>query len=525
MSITRFPDQIIKLRLGLLCILICTVLVLPPIKIHSQSGRTEGGKQSWSGYRLVNERPIAGNLMVQHYELGNGLQVAIAVDRTAPVFTYQVFYRVGYADELPGQKGMSHLLEHLMFGSGTKARKQGAFVRQIKLNGGKDLNARTSHDETAYYVTLPDDKLPFIIDLDSDRMANLTIDSDALGKEKKAVFAEKALKRNNPGFYLWRQVYDLTYTVHNYRYYLVGESEAIERFTVEEIRQFYQSYYVPNNALIVIVGSVDNREAMRQIVNTYGRLEPRKVRDREIITEPTQTEERYRKIYHERVSSQILVKTWHIPNERHPDGLSLIVLGYYLDSVLKKDLMDSYMVTSLYTKPFMLRDTGLFIFSAQLVTGTSYEEVERIFKHTIEKLSGGGLNEEQMQIVKNNLLLDMYRIETDPVRLARFLGSSYTRNGNPIFALGIMDEIDNVTGEDVRRVAEKYILKGYASTVHLLPKQIQSKTVIDFPFVLVILPVTIAGIAISLFVIYRLRLNRRARCATAFEPAAKLESE
>ena len=186
--------------------------------------------------------PLIGSLRIEHYELHNGLHVAIVPDSTVPVFTYQTWFKVGAADEKAGKQGLAHLFEHMMFRK-TKKRDMGEWERQVTLNGGTGINAYTSRDQTVYFFSFPKEKLEVAAELEVDRMTNLIIEPDMFETEKGAVLTERNRGIDNPGRVIWEELYKIIYPKHNYRYSIIGEEESIKGFTVEEAAEFYRSYY------------------------------------------------------------------------------------------------------------------------------------------------------------------------------------------------------------------------------------------------------------------------------------------
>jgi zinc protease len=193
-------------------------------------------------YRRLENIPLLGNLEIHRYELENGLNVAIVVDQTTPIFTYQTWFKVGSADEPASRQGLAHLFEHMMFRQ-TSKRAMGEFERIVNQNGGTGINAYTSRDQTVYFFTFPSDKLELAVDLESDRMENLLIEETMFQTEKGAVVTEKNRGLDDPNRLLWETVYERAYVEHNYRYSTIGTIESIMGFTAEEARRFYKSYY------------------------------------------------------------------------------------------------------------------------------------------------------------------------------------------------------------------------------------------------------------------------------------------
>lgn len=425
-----------------------------------------------NGYKTIGEIPLIGNLAVKRYELSNGLQTAIVVDRTAPIFTYQTWFRTGSADEPPGHQGLAHLFEHMMFRKTTR-RDMGEFDRAVSLNGGTGLNAYTSRDQTVYYFTFPGDKFEIAADLESDRMVNLVIEREMFETEKGAVLTEKNRGLDEPLRYLWEKLYDLAYTRHTYKYSTIGEVESIKGFTVEEAREFYQNFYAPNNALVIVVGDVDPEPVMNIIDEKYSQLPSRPATPRAVTSEPRQLEERSAALTHRKATQSMLAKTWHIPDMGHPDYPTLLILGKLLTAgktaVLNERLLHSSKVTDLYAEAYVSRDMGTFEFFAQPAGDVSFAHVEEVFERTINELDEGKISEDQMKIVKNNILKDVYQSATTPSSLAQKLGDGFINTNDLAFQIKAIERFEKVTVDDIRRAVRTYIVAGRSTTLRLTP--------------------------------------------------------
>lgn len=423
-------------------------------------------------YRRLEDISLLGNLAINQYQLVNGLLVAIVVDPTTPIFTYQTWFNVGSADEPAGRQGLAHLFEHMMFRK-TASRGMGEFERIVNNNGGTGINAYTSRDQTVYFFTFPNDKVELAADLESDRMANLVIDGEMFETEKGAVITEKNRGLDDPNRLLWETVYGLAYTKHTYRYSTIGEVASIESFTVGEARNFYDHYYAPNNSLIIVVGNVSPELVMQSIGVKYSLLKPSDVHKRTVTSEPVQREKRETTISHPKATRRMLAKAWHIPNMLHPDYPALAAVGKLLTSgksaVLNERLLNTAKATEVFSDAYMSRDMGTFELFVQCAAGESFESIENIFSSAVGELANGKIEDNQMQIVKNNLQRELYRAVTVPAQLGRLLGDSFICTGDLSFQIKAMKQIEGVRIMDIQRVVKQYLLDGKETTVKLIP--------------------------------------------------------
>src|SRR5512132_486135 len=203
--------------------------------------------------------------------LDNGLRVLLLEDHRSPIVSFQVWYRVGSRDEQRGATGIAHFLEHMMF-KGTPTRGPKQFARLVEENGGQD-NAFTSQDVTSYFVDIAADKLDLVIELEADRMQHLLLDAKQIASERQVVIEERRTRtEDDPGGFLGEEVSSIAFKAHPYGYPIIGWMEDIRRITPAEIRAFYRTYYVPNNAIVVAVGDFKTPAVMEKIQKTFGRI-------------------------------------------------------------------------------------------------------------------------------------------------------------------------------------------------------------------------------------------------------------
>src|ERR671930_2154118 len=249
--------------------------------------------------------------------LENGLRVLLQEDHRSPIVSFQMWYRVGSRNEARGATGIAHFLEHLMF-KGTPTHGQGQFARLVEQNGGQD-NAFTSQDVTSYFVDIVADKLDLVVELDADRMQNLLLDPKEIDSERQVVLEERRTRtEDDPGGFLGEEVASLAFKAHPYGVPIIGWREDIVRITPEEIRAFYRTYYVPNNALIVAVGDFRAEEALAQITRHFGRVPRGPAPPPVLAVEPPPNGER-RVVVRKQAELPIVYVAYHLPNQRSDD--------------------------------------------------------------------------------------------------------------------------------------------------------------------------------------------------------------
>lgn len=426
---------------------------------------------------MANQReiiPLIGTLAVQHFQLENGLQIALVEDSSTPIFTYQTWFRVGSADEVPGKQGLAHLFEHMMFRK-TKKREMGEWERQVNLHGGTSINAYTSRDQTVYFFTFPNDKLSLAADLESDRMQNLLIEKEMFETEKGAVLTERNRGLDSPGRYLWEELYKLAYQQHPYQYTIIGEEETIKNFTVEEAVKFYETFYSPNNALIIVAGDVKAEIVVREIEKWYGNIGRQNIRPSIRRKETVQTENRLRSLSHKRAQQKMLAASWHVPGFEHDDYIPLSLLSRILSagksSLLQERLVNKAKASSLYVDVFGGKECGTFEFFAQLTQESSFEEIQNIARAEFLRCAEAQVTEEQLTVAKNGLLKDYYQSVASPASLARILGDSFIFTDDLGFTLRQLPKFEKISVKDIAAAAQKYLIDSFSTTILLSPGQ------------------------------------------------------
>ena len=210
---------------------------------------------------------------VVEFTLGNGLQVLVIPDHRAPVVTQMIWYKVGAADEPPGSSGIAHFLEHLMF-KGTDAIPPGQFSKIVAKNGGED-NAFTNHDVTAYFQRVAKDRLPTVMAMEADRMANLRLSKEDVATERDVILEERRSRvDNDPSSILQEQMMAALYTKHPYGIPIIGWAHEVAALDRDDALSFYKRFYAPNNALLVVAGDVEPDEVRKLAEETFGKLPP-----------------------------------------------------------------------------------------------------------------------------------------------------------------------------------------------------------------------------------------------------------
>jgi len=339
----------------------------------------------------------------ERFELENGLTIIVHEDQNIETAVFNLLYKVGSRDEDPDKTGFAHLFEHLMFGGSLNAPD---FDGELQKVGGEN-NAFTSPDVTNYYETVPASNIETAFWLEADRMSHLNLDPKSLEVQRKVVIEEfKQRYLDQPYGDAWLKLRPLAYQEHSYSWATIGkEISHIEDATLEDVKHFFDTYYVPNNAVLVVGGNVTSSQVLELANKYFGHIPKGELPRRSITDEPQQLEKRTLHVY-EAVPQRAIYKVYHMParNDEQYYATDLLsdILGrgkssrLYTALVQEKELMNN--VSCYVTGSFA---PGLLVIGGRLRDGVTFEEVEAEVDAVINQLIEQGLNENELQKVKN----------------------------------------------------------------------------------------------------------------------------
>ena len=417
---------------------------------------------------------------VKEYKLDNGLKVLIIEEHKAPVATFQVWYRVGSKDEPIGKSGLSHLLEHMMF-KGTPQYGSKVFSRIVQKNGGMD-NAYTTKDHTVYYQFFSSDRIVLAIDLEADRMQNLTIDPKETLSERSVVMEERRLRyEDDPQNSLFEEVIAASFKVHPYQRPVIGWMSDLHSIERDDLYNYYKSHYTPDNAVIIIVGDVNGDEMIKKITRSFGNIQPGHPKKKVIsFTEPEQKGER-RVFLKKEAELPYLLLAYHTPHFPHEDSYALDVLGLILSGG-----KSSRMYTSLvYEKKVALnvyadydgfhKDPYIFLFAATASPEKEIKEVEDALYEEIEKLKKEPPLEHEVRKAKNQIE-SSFIMEQDSIYMQAMKYGMFEMLGDWRLIDRYLDGIRKVTSEDIVKVAKKYLNEDNRTVGILIPTKKQARS-------------------------------------------------
>jgi zinc protease len=405
--------------------------------------------------------------------LDNGLRVLLLEDHRSPIVSFQVWYRVGSRDERRGATGLAHLLEHMMF-KGTARHGPRQFARLIEQNGGQD-NAFTSHDVTSYFVNIAADKLDLAIELEADRMQHLLLDPKEVESERQVVIEERRTRtEDDPSGFLGEEVSALAFRAHPYGAPIIGWMEDLIRITPAQLRAFYRTYYVPNNALVVAVGDFDASRALESIRRHFGSIPRGADPPRPAAVEPPQNGPR-RVTVTKPARLPVVYAAFHAPNQRAGDAPALEVLSTILAggraSRLHRELVYGRQIAldAGGDYSYFALDPYLFWFWATVMPGQTPETVERELFGELGRLKQEPVTDEELQRAKNQIEAALVFQEDSVHRRASMLARFELIGGvdqRDRFLAGIRA----VSAADVQRAARTWFPDHKRNVGVLLPR-------------------------------------------------------
>jgi zinc protease len=419
------------------------------------------------------------------FTLENGLQVVVIPDHRAPVVTHMVWYRVGAADDPPGKSGIAHFLEHLMF-KGTKAHPEGEFSARIEAVGGDD-NAFTAEDYTAYHQVVATDHLELMMEFEADRMENLQITDAALLPERKVILEERGMRiDNSPGARLGVAMNAALYVNSHYRIPTIGWASEMATLDRADALAFYDRYYTPNNAIVVIAGDVTGDEVKTLAEQTYGKLArradpPPRVR----LAEPPPDAARLVTLADPRVTQPSFQRLYLTPSEHtgkpgEAEALNVLadILGGGTTSRLYRQLVVEQGIAAGVNAGYNAGPIGASAFSLDGTPrgSTTVEELAAAFDKVIADLADKGVTDEELARAKERVRAAVIYSEDSPRTLANAIGASLAVGDTLAEVQSWPQHIDAVTAADVQAVARRYLATRNCVTGYLLPKPVEGRS-------------------------------------------------
>jgi zinc protease len=406
--------------------------------------------------------------------LPNGMQVVFLEDHSTPIVHTEIWYHVGSKNERPGRTGFAHLFEHMMF-KGSKNVEPEGHPSWISSIGGQS-NAYTNEDATVFWETVPAQYLPLVLWLEADRLATLRIEEDVFRTEREVVKEERRMRIDNQPYGRMNElIYHQAFTVHPYKHPTIGSMQDLEAASIDDVRDFFRTYYVPNNATIVIVGDFVTKDAQEMVTRYFGRI-PKSARPvpRDIPREPPQTKERRVKI-EENWPLPAVVVAHHITFDGDPDSYPLHIASKVLSDgqssrIQRKLVYEKGLALAAFGGGNIIEDPNLFYAVAIVQPGHTTEEAIDALIGELDGLRTAPITPGELQQAKNQFARDYIFGRESNKDKAGQLGHAAVIHDDIKTADGEFDIFMNITQADVQRVARKYFTPENRLVITIMPK-------------------------------------------------------
>jgi zinc protease len=404
--------------------------------------------------------------------LDNGLQVVLLEDHSTPIVHLAVWYHVGSKNEKTGRTGFAHLFEHLMF-KGSKNVLPDQHPSWITSIGGQS-NAFTDEDATVYWETVPAQYLPFVLWLEADRMASLDVSEAKFKTEREVVKEERRMRYENQPFgRLSEIIFDKAFTVHPYKHQTIGSLADLEAASIDDVRAFHDTYYVPNNATVALVGDFDARQAAALIEKYLGRVPRGRPVPRDIPQEPPhKAEERY--TVSEPWPLPAVVVSYHITRDGNPDAYPLHILAKILSDgdssrIYHSLVYEKQIALAAFGEAKLIEDPNLFYAVAIVQPGHQPEEVLKALEDQLDRVKSEGVTPEELNQAKRQFARDYILGRETVQQKALQLAHAVVIHDDIKTADGEFDLFQKVTLADVQRVARTYFTPEGRMLLTILP--------------------------------------------------------
>jgi len=417
------------------------------------------------------------------YRLSNGLKLIVREDHRAPTVAHMVWYRAGSMDEVNGKTGVAHVLEHMMF-KGTEKVKTGEFSRLVAAVGGRE-NAFTSRDYTAYFQQVEKSKLDTVIQLEADRMSNLNFDDAEFLKEIQVVMEERRLRtEDNPSSLLNEAFMATAYMSSPYRHPVVGWMNDLQNMKAADARDWYRSWYAPNNATVVISGDVDPKQVLKTVEKYYGAVDAHELPVRKPQIEPLQKGIKQIQVKAPADNAQ-LTMGWKVPklepgklDDVEPYALELLtgVLDGYDNARLNRTLVKQEKVVNDVGVGYDMISRGpeLFLISATMAKGKTVAQAQASIRKALEELKQKGILESELKRIKVRILSDQIYKRDSIFGQAMEIGSTEMAGFSWKDIDYMLQKMQTITPEQVQSVAKKYLIDEGLTISTLDPQARQS---------------------------------------------------
>jgi predicted Zn-dependent peptidase len=433
---------------------------------------------SLGGVSLAASKPL--KVPVVYYKLPNGLKVVVSEDHVAPVVTVAVYYNVGFRIEPKGRTGFAHLFEHMMF-QGSANIKKFEHVRYVEANGG-NTNGHTDFDYTNYYETLPSDRVELGLWLESDRMRSLDVSAENLKNQQNVVSEEMRVNVLNQPYqsFEWIDLWEHAFTNWNNAHNGYGDLAEVNAATIEDVRNFFKTYYAPNNAVLTIVGDVDANEVKKLIEKHFASIPTQPLPTRPDLTEPAQTKEKRASEPDKLAKLPALATGYHMPAQNSPDYaaaalLSLILQGddssrFYQRLVKEKQLsLDLSGALNYFGSEFDYSGPMIMTTRTTYKSDHTSDEVVKEMDSVLAEVREKGVTEKELADAKVRFRSNFYSQLEGSFGKAHLLSTLALFRDDPDQINTLLIPFEKVTGEQIKSVAKKYLIPENRTVIDRVP--------------------------------------------------------
>lgn len=433
------------------------------------------------GWLGIAAASFANQQPTHEFTLKNGLKVIVREDHRAPVVVSQLWYKIGSSFETSGYTGLSHMLEHMMFKGSSKAGPNEAseILREI----GAQENAFTTDDVTVYYQVLAKDRLPVALELEADRMTSLTLPADEFEKELEVVKEERRMRTDdNPNALAYERFRSLAYVSSGYRNPPIGWRHDLDRMKIEDLRQWHQRWYAPNNATLVVVGDVTVDEVKALVNRWFDKIPAKPIIPAKQPLEVGEVGERTLKI-HVKTQLPSVLMAFNVPSlttaENKRDAYTLELIAALLDGGNSARLTTELEINQELVSGAgigynsIAKGDSLFLFSAlpNVQKGKTITDVEQGYWKLLEALKNNPPTPEELERVRAQLISSLVYAKDSITSQAMTIGYLESVGLSWRLADTELTELKAVTPEDIQRVAKKYFTRDRLTTAHVLPEE------------------------------------------------------
>ena len=418
-------------------------------------------------------------LKLEQYTLDNGLRVVLNQDNAAPVVSVAVYYDVGSRNEREGRTGFAHLFEHMMFQGSENVKKAEHF--QFISNAGGTMNGTTNTERTNYFEALPANQLPLGLWLESDRMRSLAVTKENLDNQRNAVQEEKRLGENQPFGRVFDELAPMIYKNFANAHSVIGSMDDLNEATVDDVKEFFRINYAPNNAVLVISGSFDTKEA-KDLVSKYFATIPKQPKPPAIdVTEPTEVAMKYKQYEDKLAPFPAFVLGWKIPQRRTADYYALALAGKIISEgessrLYQKLVKGDESVLQLVSFTDERRGPSSFLIFAIPKPGKDLSKIRETIMNEIKDIAVNGPTAEEMQKLHNNLFNDEVRSRQSSMSRAQTIAEFALYDGDPTLINSELEKLMGVTPAQIKEAVNKFLNTENRVLLDIVPAKKGDKT-------------------------------------------------